>query len=100
VRDLAVLRQIAAYLDGWGGLRARVVTEDVNWPSVHLQASDNAHTWQCEHDWWTGQVFEGDASGTPSATIQTTIPTDATASEVADGIRAIYRLLRTEREAG
>jgi hypothetical protein len=38
--------------------------------------------------------------GEPVATIQTTIGEEASASEVADGIKAIYRMLRTEQETG
>jgi hypothetical protein len=97
VRDMTVLRQLAAHLDGWGGLRAQVVTEGVAWPSVQLQGHDHAQTWQCVQDYWTGQVIDTD--GEPIATIETTIGGDATASEVADGIKRIYRILRTEHSA-
>jgi hypothetical protein len=98
VRDLTVLRQIAHHLDGWSGLNAQIVTEGVAWPGVQVQAGGGAQTWQCEHDRWTGQVLH--AAGVPIATIQTTIGEDASAGEVADGIKAIYRLLRTAPETG
>jgi hypothetical protein len=39
-------------------------------------------------------------TGEPVATIQTSIGEDASASEVADGIKAVYRMLRTEHETG
>ncbi len=104
MRDMTVLRQIAAHLDGWSNLRARVATEDVSWPSVHLSGGGSrvsSQLWQCVHDRWTGQLFdEPGAVGEPVATIQTTIGEDASASEVSDGIKAIYRLLRTEPETG
>ena len=35
MRDLTVLSQLAAHLDGWSDLRARVATE-IDWPSVHV----------------------------------------------------------------
>jgi hypothetical protein len=102
VRDMTVLRQIAAHLDGWSGLRARVATDGA-WPSVHVArvgAATGAHSWQCVHDRWTAHLFDDDGAGEPVATIHTGIGDDASASEVADGIKAIYRLLRTEREPG
>jgi hypothetical protein len=34
------------------------------------------------------------------AIIQTSIGEEASASEVADGIKAVYRMLRTEQESG
>jgi hypothetical protein len=49
-------------------------------------------------DYWTGQLFAHEAGGEPIATILTTIGEDASASEAADGIKAIYRILRTQRE--
>jgi hypothetical protein len=49
-------------------------------------------------DRWTGQLFPGEAGGEPIATILTTIGQDASASEAADAIKAIYRMLRTEHE--
>jgi hypothetical protein len=49
------------------------------------------------HDHWIGLLAD-EAGGEPIATILTTIGQDASASEAADGIKAIYGLLRTERE--
>jgi hypothetical protein len=49
-------------------------------------------------DLWTGQLFTDEAGGKLIATILTTIGADASASEAADGIKAIYRTLRTEWE--
>jgi hypothetical protein len=98
MRDLTVLRQIAHDLDGWSGVHAQVVTEDVAWPSVHVQAQEGAQAWQCIHDRWAAQLL--DAGGVVIATIETTIGDDASAGEVADGIKAIYRMLRTEPETG
>ena len=100
MRDLTVLRQLAAHLDGWSGLRARVASED-DWPSVHVarvSSGIGAELWQCAGDRWTGQLFAAEAGGEPIATILTTIGQEASASEAADGIKAIYRMLRTERE--
>lgn len=94
MRDITVLRQIAAHLDGWGGVRAQVVTEGVSWPSVQVQSGGAVQTWQCVHDRWAGQLV--DADGAPLATIETTIGADASSSEVADGIKAVYRMLRAE----
>ena len=99
---MTVLRQIAAHLDGWSGLRTRVATEDVAWPSVHVAragSATGAQLWLCVRGRWTGQLFD-DGGSEPVATIQTGIGEDASASEVADGIKAIYRLLRTEQERG
>jgi hypothetical protein len=103
MRDMTVLRQIAAHLDGWSDLRTRVTTEDLDWPGVHVTRSrpgTGAQVWRCVHDRWTGHLLRDDGSGEPVATIQTSIGTDASASEVADGIKAVYRMLRTERETG
>jgi hypothetical protein len=100
MRDLTVLSQLAAHLDGWSDLRARVATE-ADWPSVHVArvgSGIGAELWQCVQDHWTGQLFADEAGGEPMATIQTTIGQEASASEAADGIKAIYRMLRTERE--
>jgi hypothetical protein len=100
MRDLTVLNQLAAHLDGWSDLRARVATE-VDWPSVHVarvSSGIGTELWQCVHDQWTGQLFTDEAGGEPIATILTTIGEDASASEAADGIKAIYRMLRTEHE--
>jgi hypothetical protein len=100
MRDLTVLRQLAAHLDGWCDLRARVTTE-VDWPSVHVarvSSGTGAELWQCEHDHWTGRLLTDEAGGEPIATILTTIGKDASAGEAADAIKAIYRMLRTERE--
>jgi hypothetical protein len=100
MRDLTVLSQLAAHLDGWSNLRARVATE-VDWPSVHVARASSGTTaelWQCVHDHWTGQLIAEEADGEPIATILTTIGEDASASEAADGIKAIYRTLRTEPE--
>jgi hypothetical protein len=100
MRDLTVLSQLAAHLDGWSDLRARVATE-VDWPSVHVarvSSGIGAELWQCVQDLWTGQLFTDEAGGELIATILTTIGADASASEAADGIKAIYRTLRTERE--
>jgi hypothetical protein len=100
MRDLSVLRQIVAHLDGWSDLRAQVVTEDIGWPSVHVahvRSGTGIQLWQCPGTRWTGQLFDdGGVAGEPVATIQTTIGEDASASEVADGIKAIYRAMRTE----
>jgi hypothetical protein len=104
MRDMTVLYQIAAHLDGWSNLRARAVTEEVSWPSVHVTrvgSGTGGQLWQCVRDGWTGHLFDDlGAVGEPVATIQTTIGEDASASEVADDIKAIYRLLRTEQETG
>ena len=104
MRDMTVLRQIAVHLDGWSDLRARVATEDISWPSVHVArvgSETGIHLWQCVRDRWTGLLFDDDSVvGEPVATIQTTLGEDASASEVADGIKAIYRMLRTEQETG
>jgi hypothetical protein len=104
MRDMTVLRQIAAHLDGWSNLRARVATEEVNWPSVHLTlgtSGTGSQLWRCVRDRWTGHLFDDpDAVGEPVATIQTTIAENASASEVTDAIKAIYRMLRTEQETG
>jgi hypothetical protein len=100
MRDLTVLSQLAAHLDGWSDLRARVATE-VDWPSVHVarvSSAIGAELWQCVHDYWTEQLLTDEAGAEPIATILTTIGEDASASEAADGIKAIYRMLRTERE--
>jgi hypothetical protein len=97
---MTVLRQIAAHLDGWSDLRTRVATDHAGWPGVHVVRSGAAagsQLWQCVHDRWTGHLFD-DGAGEPVATIQTSIGEDGSASEVADGIKAIYRMLRTERE--
>jgi hypothetical protein len=99
---MTVLRQIAAHLDGWSDLRTRVAT-DAGWPSVHVArigSGTGAQLWQCVHDRWTGHLLNDDGAGEPVATIQTSIGEDASASEVADGIKAIYRMLRTEQETG
>jgi hypothetical protein len=61
MRDLTVLRQVAAHLDGWNGLRAEVAT-DVNWPSVHVtrgRSGGAGQLWQCTQDRWIGQLLEG-----------------------------------------
>ena len=53
MRDMTVLRQIAVHLDGWSDLRARVATEDISWPSVHLArvgSGTGIHLWQCVRD--------------------------------------------------
>jgi hypothetical protein len=103
MRDLTVLRQVAAHLDGWSDLRAQVASGDVDWPSVQVartSAGAGAELWQCARDHWTGQLLAGEGAGQPIATIQTTIDERASASEVADGIKAIYRMLRTAHEAG
>jgi hypothetical protein len=103
MRDLTVLRQIAAHLDGWSDLRTQVATDRVGWPGVHVArigAGTGAELWRCVHDHWTADLFDGDGAGAPVATIQTVIGEDASASEVADGIKAIYRMLRTDRETG
>jgi hypothetical protein len=104
MRDMTVLRQIAVHLDGWSDLRARVATEDISWPSVHVArvgSGTGIHLWQCVRDRWTGLLFDDDSVvGEPVATIQTTIGEEASASEVADGIKAIYRMLRTQQETG
>ena len=100
MRDLTVLSQLAAHLDGWSDLRARVATE-VDWPSVHVARASSGigvELWQCVHDYWTGQLYTDEASGEPIATILTAISQDVSASEAADGIKVIYRMLRTERE--
>ena len=81
---MTVLRQIAAHLDGWSDLRTRVTTEDLDWPGVHVtrnRSGAGAQVWRCVHDRWTGHLLGDDAS----------------ASEVADGIKAVYRMLRTSR---
>ena len=100
MRDLTVLSQLAAHLDGWSDLRAQVTTE-VDWPSVRVarvSPGSGAELWQCVHDHWTGQLFTDEAGSEPIATILTTIGEDASASEAADGIKAIYRTLRSARE--
>jgi hypothetical protein len=90
---MTVLRQVAAHLDGWSDLRA----EGVTWPSVHVAGSGASVLWQCVQDRWTGQVFDaGGELAEPVATIQTTIAEDASASEVADAIKAIQRMMRTQ----
>jgi hypothetical protein len=103
VRDMTVLRQIAAHLDGWSGLRTRVTTDSLDWPGVHVTRSRSrtgAQVWRCVHDRWTAHLLDGDEAGEPVATIQTSIGEDASASEVADGIKAVYRMLRTDQETG
>lgn len=104
MRDLTVLRQIVAHLDGWSDLRAQVVTERISWPGVqvaHVGSGTGIQLWQCPGARWTGQLFDdGGVVGEPVATIQTTIGEDASASEVADGIKAVYRAMRTEQEPG
>ena len=100
MRDLTVLSQLTAHLNGWSDLRARVATE-VDWPSVHVarvSSGNGTELWQCVHDYWTGQLFTDQAVGEPIATILTTIGQHASASEAADGIKAIYCMLRTERD--
>jgi hypothetical protein len=37
MRDLTVLSQLAAHLDGWSDLRARVATE-VDWPRAAIDS--------------------------------------------------------------
>jgi hypothetical protein len=94
MRDMTVLRQIAAHLDGWGGLRARVDT-DGDWPSVHVAgggADAGGLLWQCVGQRWAGLLLE-DGDGEPVATVATTIGQDASASEVADAVKRIYHLL-------
>src|SRR4029453_7813501 len=100
MRDLTVLSQLAAHLDGWSDLRARTATE-ADWPSVHVARADSgigAELWQCVHDHWTGQLFTDEAGGQPIATILTTIGQDASASEAAEGIKATTLHPRTEPE--
>ena len=83
MRDMTVLRQIAVHLDGWSDLRARVATEDISWPSVHVArvgSGTGIHLWQCVRDRWTGLLFDDDSVvGEPVATIQTTIGEEASA---------------------
>ena len=102
MRDITVLRQVAAHLDGWSDLKAWVVTEQVSWPAVFVsrqRAKNGDQLWRCVARTWEGQVYDyGDVGGEPVATIETTIGEEASASEVADGIKAIYRMLRTDRE--
>ena len=101
MRDMTVLRQIAVHLDGWSDLRARVATEDISWPSVHVArvgSGTGIHLWQCVGNRWIGYLFDDGVGGEPVATIQTTIGEEASASEVADGIKAIYSMLRTQQE--
>lgn len=95
MRDITVLRQIAADLDRSGGLHTQVVffTETIDWPSLLVQTEHSTQIWYCKDAFWTGQVL--DEEGTPIATIQTTIGDDAYAGEVADRIMDIYRMLRT-----
>jgi hypothetical protein len=103
MRDMTVLRQIAAHLDGWSDLRTRVTTEVLDWPGVRVTRSGSgtgALLWRCVHDRWTGHLLGDDGAGEPVATIQTSIGEEASASEVADGIKAVYRMLRTEQETG
>jgi len=100
MRDLTVLSQLAAHLDGWSDLRARLATE-ADWPSVHVARvgpGAGAELWQCVHDHGTGQLVPDKAGAAPIATILTGIGQEASASEAAHGIKAIYRLLRTEPE--
>jgi hypothetical protein len=95
MRDLTVLRQLAAHLDGWGALRAQVVT-DRDWPSVRVAADGPegaALVWRCVDRWWAGQLVEAGGDGEPVATIQTGIGAEASAGEVADALKVIYRLL-------
>jgi hypothetical protein len=52
MRDLTVLRQVAAHLDGWSDLRARVSAADVDWPSVHVArvtSGTGAELWHAAH---------------------------------------------------
>ena len=94
MRDVTVLRQIAAHLDGWSGLRARVET-DGDWPSVHVAgggAGAGGLLWRCVRERWAGLLLE-DGGGGPVATVETTIGQEASASEVADAIKRIYLLL-------
>jgi hypothetical protein len=94
MRDVTVLRQIAAHLDGWGGLHARVDT-DGDWPSVHVAgggADAGGLLWRCVGQRWAGLLLE-DGGGEPVATVETTIGQDASASEVADAIKRVYHLL-------
>jgi hypothetical protein len=96
LRDLTVLRQIAAHLDGWGGLRARVVT-DADWPGVHVTGGPGPGglLWRCSGQRWAAELLADGGAGGPVATIQTGIGEDASASEVADAIKDLYRLLGT-----
>jgi hypothetical protein len=85
------------------GPRVRVATENVGWPSIeitHAGYGTGVQRWQCVQERWTGHLFDDDRAGEPVATIQTTIAEDAGASEVADGIKAIHRLLCPKQQAG
>jgi hypothetical protein len=102
MRDMTVLRQVAAHLDGWSEVSAEVAADDApSWPSVLVVGSGGTMLWHCLEDRWTGELHDPDgAIDAPVATIQTTIGEDASASEVADGIKATYRGLRTHSEFG
>jgi hypothetical protein len=96
LRDLTVLRQIAAHLDGWAGLRARVVT-DTDWPGVQVTGGPGPGglLWRCPGQRWAAELLADGEAGAPVATLQTGIGEDASASEVADAIKDLYRLLGT-----
>jgi hypothetical protein len=101
MRDVTVLRQIAAHLDGWERLHARVVT-DGDWPGVQVAGDGpgaGALLWRCVRERWAAELLE-DVAGEPVATIQTGIAEEASASEVADAIKAIHRLLGSAAPRG
>jgi hypothetical protein len=104
MRDLTVLRTVAAGLDGWSDLHARLEAEQ--WPSVLVgrwREGAGVELWACRPGHaWHGELFDHDPGAAggfdrarPVATITTTIPEAASASEVVDGIKALYRRLRT-----
>ena len=65
---------------------------------ARVRSGIGAELWHCVDAYWRGQLFTDESGGDPVATIVTTIGRDASAGEAADGIKAIYRMLRTEHE--
>ena len=108
MRDLTVLKQIAAHLHGWAGLHAWMVDEEVDFPAVFV--TPDTHTlgktgdalWRClPGRGWEGLIYDyGGYNVSPVvATVRLeTIDIYAGASEVADAIKAVYRHLRTTKE--
>jgi hypothetical protein len=97
VRDLTVLRQVASYLDGWAGLRAREQTEGLAYPSVVVEHPDRsvAVHWRCVKDTWEGWVLQH-GNPHPAASIQTVIGEHEGASDVAAAIKALYLDLQVQ----
>jgi hypothetical protein len=77
------------------------VTEEVEYPAVFVgrqEATAGDQLWRCVEGTWEGVVYDYggvDVGTQPVATVTTRIREEATAGEVADGIKAIYQYLRS-----